>query len=44
MSPTAQAVESVPADRLFTEPRDFTDLDAWHTVAADLRRNGEMHH
>ncbi len=43
MSPTAEITGFRP-DRLFTHSRNFTDMDMWHSVAADLRRAGPVHH
>ena len=44
MSTTTQDTGAIRADRLFTDPRNFTDMGAWHGVAGDLRASGEVHH
>lgn len=43
---TAPAHLSVrrPTERLFCEPQNFVDMDAWHRAAAELRRAGPVHH
>ncbi len=43
MTATARARARFNADRMFTASGNFTDMDAWHCHAADLRRNGAVH-
>lgn len=44
MSATAEAITDFKTDRLFTEPKNFVDMDTWHRAAAGLRRTGPVHH
>ncbi len=44
MTSTVTAASGFRADRLFTDPRNFTDMATWHRAAAELRRNGPVHH
>jgi cytochrome P450 len=39
-------VDARPAlrERLFTDPKSFTDMNAWHRACAELRHAGPVHH